>query len=128
MPSAEKGFTLHEKKGIPDFVRGCTLFRGCLYEALFLEKTSLKESEQPQLVEQDDGNSHGGKVTEDEDDKTQIGYAQSAVVGNLVAHKLFVEIPARKDGDEHAAYGEEDVGRDVIEQVKDAHAKQLDSI
>ena len=43
-------------------------------------------------------------------------------------HNLLIKIPTHKQGDEHTAYRQEYIGRYVIEEVEECHAKELEAI
>ena len=70
----------------------------------------------------DDGN--GCKIADAEKERTSPNaHFGGAVVGELIVHKFFIDIPSHKPGKEHASKREQNVARHKVEQFEKRFAE-----
>jgi endonuclease/exonuclease/phosphatase family metal-dependent hydrolase len=80
------------------------------------------------LEDRDDSNSGGSQEADEEEERVEEpdGDLQRASVRQFVVDDLPAQFPAHEEDHQQAADEHQHVGRGVIEQVEDAHAKDLE--
>lgn len=73
-----------------------------------------------QAGEEDEEDGGGGDVTEAEDQGGDGQTAAAPVEGEFVSDDRVLHHPADKYGDHHAAHGEQDVRRNIVEDAEDS--------
>ena len=80
------------------------------------------------LVEEDEGDGQGGDPTHEEQIETEEGNTQRAVVRDLGMNQTAVEFPPDEETDEDAAQGQDNLGRDKVEEVEEAEATNPETV
>lgn len=87
-------------------------------------KAAMRRSDDVKLMEEDDEDAQRTDETRREEEHGEDSAAQGAAIGDFIKDRLLGKNPAHVDAGEESACGEQDVGREIIEEIEQLHAEE----